>query len=362
MEPAFKAWVGAFDAALAFQTAQARASSALSATQFRASRAWLIGLGCAAVAIGALMSWLLTRSIVAPLKQAVAQAVSVAGGDLRSVRQHGRGDEIGQLLDALGNMTSRLSRTVSQVHAGASAIDFASVEIASGNMDLSGRTERQASALQQTAASMEELTVAVRENTNNARLANQMAQAASEVAGKGGNVVADVIRTMEQINAFGMKIEDIISVIDSIAFQTNILALNAAVEAARAGEQGRGFAVVAAEVRSLAQRSAAAAGEIKKLISDSTEKIGSGSELAQAAGTTMDNIVLSVDKVTRMMASISEASSVQENSIEQVKGAIGDMDDVTQQNAALVEQAAAAAEAMRDQARSLTGLIAYFKT
>jgi len=362
MAAAFKAYTGALDAALAFQTAQARATSAQSAVQFHASRSLLIALGCAALAIGVLMSWLLTRSIVNPLQQAVALAKSVAGGDLRHAPQHQRGDEIGQLLDALGNMTSRLSRTVGQVNAGATAIDVASAEIASGNMDLSGRTERQASALQQTAASMEELTVAVRENSNNARLANDMAQAASVVAGEGGHVVANVIRTMEQINDFGKKIEEIVSIIDGIAFQTNILALNAAVEAARAGEQGRGFAVVAAEVRSLAQRSAAAAGEIKKLISDSTEKIDSGSALAEAAGNTMNHIVHSVAKVTRMMAAISAASSAQENSIEQVQGAIGDMDDVTQQNAALVEQAAAAAEAMRDQARSLSGLIAFFKT
>ena len=362
MDPAFKAYVAALDAALAFQSAQARAASAASDAQFKASRMLLIGLGLATVAIGTLMSWLLTRSIVIPLRHAVAQTRAVAGGDLRVAARRTRRDEIGQLLDALGNMTARLSSTVGEVHAGAGAIDVASAEIASGNLDLSGRTERQASALQQSAASMMDLTRAVKENSHNARLANTMAQAASDVAGKGGSVVADVISTMAQINAFGRKIEDITGVIDSIAFQTNILALNAAVEAARAGEQGRGFAVVAAEVRTLAQRSASAAGEIKKLISDSTDKIGSGSALAQAAGATMQHIVTSVDQVTRMMAVISAASDVQEASIGQVQGAIGDLDDVTQQNAALVEQAAAAAEAMREQAHALSRLIAFFKT
>ena len=362
MDPAFTAYARALDAALAFQTAQARAASASSTVQFRDSRAWLIGLGITALAAGALLSWLLTRSIVAPLKAAVAQARAVAGGDLRGVQRHTRGDEIGQLLDALGDMTARLSGTVGKVHAGAAAIDIASCEIATGNAHLSGRTERQASALEQTAASMEELMVAVRESSHNARLATTMAQAALAVAGKGGSVVADVIGTMAEIDSFGKRIGDITSVIDSIAFQTNILALNAAVEAARAGEQGRGFAVVAAEVRSLAQRSAAAAGEIKKLISDSTAKIGSGSALAKSAGATMDEIVRSVEQVTRMMAAISEASSTQEGSIDQVKGAIGDLDDVTQQHAALVEQAAAAAEAMREQARTLAGLIAFFTT
>ena len=362
MEPAFKAYLGALDSALAFQSAQAKAAAAASTTQFHSSRALLIGLGIAAVALGAVLSWLLTRSIVAPLRLAVAQARAVAGGDLRSAPAGGRGDEIGQLLDALGNMTARLSETVGQVHAGAGAIDVASAEIASGNLDLSGRTERQASALQQTAASMLELTRAVKQNNHNAKLANTLAQAASGVAGQGGSVVADVISTMAQINAFGKRIEDITSVIDGIAFQTNILALNAAVEAARAGEQGRGFAVVAAEVRMLAQRSAAAAGEIKQLIADSTKKIGSGSALAQAAGATMKHIVQSVDQVTRMMAIISAASEVQEESIGQVQGAIGELDDVTQQNAALVEQAAAAAEAMREQAHALSRLIAFFKT
>ena len=362
LEAAFQAYAGSLEQALAAQTAQARASSSGSAAQFHASRTLVLVMGMGAVVLGALMSWLLTRSIVPPLREAVALSMRVAGGDLRSAPGHRRKDEIGQLFDALGDMTAKLASTVAQVHAGASAIDESSVEIASGNMDLSDRTERQASALQQTAASMEELTVAVKENSSHARAANALARTASDVAGQGGSVVAELTGTMQQINEFGKKIGDITGVIDSIAFQTNILALNAAVEAARAGEQGRGFAVVAAEVRSLAQRSAAAAGEIKQLIGDSTAKIRSGSEQAEVAGQTMQHIVASIAQVTLMMASISAASSEQEHSIEQVKGAIGDMDDVTQQNAALVEQAAAAAQAMRDQARALSALTTSFQT
>lgn len=362
LEPAFQTYLDALAASLAFQTAQAGAAQAASTAQFRASRVLLVSLGAAALALGAVLSWLLTRSIVVPLRLAVAHTRAVAGGDLRGAPQRARGDEIGQLLAALASMTARLSNTVGQVHAGAGAIDVASSEIAAGNMDLSGRTERAASALQQTAAAMLELNDAVRQNSRNARLADTLAQAAAQVAGQGGSVVADVIGTMEQIDAFGKRIEDITGVIDAIAFQTNILALNAAVEAARAGEQGRGFAVVAAEVRMLAQRSGAAAGEIKLLIADSSRKIGSGSALAQAAGTTMAHIVHSVDQVTRMMAVISAASAAQEESIGQVQGAIGDLDQVTQQNAALVEQAAAAAASMREQAHALSRLIGFFRT
>ena len=362
MDATFKAYEGALEQALAWQTVQARASQVRSDAEFRASRAMLTGFGLAAAAVAALMSWLLTRSIVGPLRQAVGLAVRVADGDLRMPPAARRKDEIGQLQGALGAMTARLSATVGQVCAGAAAIHLTSAEIASGNMDLSGRTERQAGALQQTAASMEKLTAAVRQNSGNARMANGLASGALEVAGKGGSVVADVILTMQRINSFGTKIEDITGVIDGIAFQTNILALNAAVEAARAGEQGRGFAVVAAEVRSLAQRSAAAAGEIKKLIGDSSANIRSGSALAETAGRTMDEIVQSVRQVATVIAAISAASNEQEQSIEQVRGAIGDMDQVTQQNAALVEQAAGAAQAMRDQAGELSALTACFKT
>jgi len=361
MPAVFKAYTGALDKLLDHQTQQARALADASASQFRGSRALLIGLGLATLGLGALLALLLTRSIVRPLTQAVALAEQVAAGELHVAIRHGRSDEIGKLFDALSHMTARLADTVGRVRDGAVAIDSASREIANGNLDLSRRTEHQAGALEETASAMAELTAAVRQNSGNARQANELALSASDVAGKGGEVVSEVVRTMASINAYAHKIVDIIGVIDGIAFQTNILALNAAVEAARAGEQGRGFAVVAAEVRSLAQRSATAAKEIKALINDSAERIASGSELAETAGATMSEIVASVSKVTAIMGAISAASAEQEHGIEQVNAAIGDMDDVTQQNAALVEEAAAAAAAMQAQARELAELVGSFK-
>ena len=357
----FKAYTGALDKLLAYQTQQAKALAEQSASQFAGSRALLIGLGGATLVLGAVLAWQLTRSIVRPLTRAVELAEQVAGGELHVAIAHGRSDEIGQLFDALSHMTGRLADTVGRVRDGAVAIDSASREIATGNMDLSRRTEHQAGALEETASAMEELTAAVRQNSGNARQANQLAVSASEVAGKGGAVVSQVVRTMASINDYAHKIVDITSVIDGIAFQTNILALNAAVEAARAGEQGRGFAVVAGEVRSLAQRSADAAKEIKKLINDSAERVASGSELAETAGATMVEIVASVQKVTTIIGAISAASEEQEHGIEQVNAAISDMDDVTQQNAALVEEAAAAAGAMQAQARELAQLVGSFK-
>jgi methyl-accepting chemotaxis protein len=361
MPAVFQGYTGALGKLLSYQSQEARALAEQSAVQFQRSRALLIGLGLATLGLGAVLALLLTRSIVRPLTQAVALAEQVAAGELHVAIEHGRSDEIGQLFDALSHMTGRLAATVGRVRDGAVAIDSASREIANGNLDLSRRTEHQAGALEETATAMVELTSAVRQNSGNARQANQLALSASAVAGKGGKVVSEVVATMSSINDYAHKIVDITSVIDGIAFQTNILALNAAVEAARAGEQGRGFAVVASEVRSLAQRSASAAKEIKKLINDSAERIASGSALAQAAGATMDEIVLSVEKVTTIMSAISTASAEQEHGIELVNAAIGDMDDVTQQNAALVEQAAAAADAMRDQARELAELVGSFK-
>jgi methyl-accepting chemotaxis protein len=361
MPAVFKSYTGALEKLLAYQTQQAKALAAESASQFQSSRALLIGLGLATLALGAVLALMLTRSIVRPLTRAVALAEQVAAGELHVAIRHGRSDEIGQLFDALSHMTGRLADTVGRVRDGAVAIDSASREIANGNLDLSRRTEHQAGALEETASAMEELTSAVRQNSGNARQANQLALSASEVAGKGGQVVSEVVRTMASINEYAHKIVDITSVIDGIAFQTNILALNAAVEAARAGEQGRGFAVVASEVRNLAQRSATAAKEIKALINDSAERIASGSALAETAGATMSEIVLSVQKVTAIMGAISSASAEQEHGIEQVNAAIGDMDDVTQQNAALVEEAAAAAEAMQAQARELAQLVGSFK-
>ncbi|USX24117.1 methyl-accepting chemotaxis protein [Oxalobacteraceae bacterium OTU3CINTB1] len=358
---AFGAYTGALQKLLAYQTQEARTMAALSASQYRSSRALLIGLGLATLALGAVLALMLTRSIVRPLTRAVALAEQVAAGQLHVVIEHGRGDEIGQLFDALSHMTGRLADTVGRVRDGAVAIDSASREIANGNMDLSRRTEHQAGALQETASAMVQLTSAVRANSGNARQANALALSASEVAEKGGKVVSEVVRTMAGINDYAHKIVDITGVIDSIAFQTNILALNAAVEAARAGEQGRGFAVVASEVRNLAQRSAAAAKQIKQLINDSAGQIASGSALAEDAGATMDDIVLSVRKVTAIMASISSASAEQEHGIGQVTTAIGEMDGVTQQNAALVEEAAAAAAAMQAQAKELAQLVGSFK-
>jgi methyl-accepting chemotaxis protein len=357
----FLAYTGALEKLLAYQTQQAKALAEASASQFEQSRALLIGLGVATLALGAVLALLLTRSIVRPLTQAVALAEQVAGGELRVAIAHGRSDEIGKLFDALSHMTGRLADTVGRVRDGAVAIDSASREIANGNMDLSRRTEHQAGALEETASAMEELTSAVKQNSGNARQANQLARSASEVAGKGGAVVAEVVQTMASINEYAHKIVDITGVIDGIAFQTNILALNAAVEAARAGEQGRGFAVVAGEVRNLAHRAAEAAKEIKKLINDSAERVASGAALAETAGTTMTEIVASVHKVTAIIGDISAASAEQEHGIQQVNTAITDMDDVTQQNAALVEEAAAAAAAMQDQARELAELVGSFK-
>jgi methyl-accepting chemotaxis protein len=361
MDGVSKAYFAALERQLDYQTREARALAAESASQFTSSRALLAGLGIVALAIGALLAVTLTRSIVAPLKQAAALTEQVAGGDLSVAIEHGRRDEIGQLFDALVHMTERLATTVGKVRDGAVAIDAASREIASGNLDLSRRTEHQAGALEETASAMEELTLAVKQNSTHAREANQLALSASAVAGKGGMVVSQVVETMESINDFAHKIVDITSVIDGIAFQTNILALNAAVEAARAGEQGRGFAVVAGEVRNLAQRSASAAKEIKKLINDSAERIASGSALAQTAGATMDDIVASVQKVTQIMGAISQSSAEQEHGIEQVNSAVADMDSVTQQNAALVEEAAAAADVMHLQAVELAQQVGYFR-
>ncbi len=318
-------------------------------------------LTACSVLLGALASWLLTRGIVRPIREAVELAETVASGDLTRRIESSARDETGALLRALGHMNDSLVNIVGQVRSGTETISGASGEIAAGNLDLSARTEQQASALEQTAASMEELTGTVRQNADNARQANQLAQTASSVAVDGGAVVSQVISTMGSINASSRKIVDIIGVIDGIAFQTNILALNAAVEAARAGEQGRGFAVVASEVRTLAQRSAAAAKEIKTLIGDSVGKVDAGTKLVDQAGATMEQVVESIRRVTDIMAEITHASTEQTGGIEQVNAAIGQMDEATQQNAALVEEAAAAAGAMREQAAKLAEVVGVFK-
>jgi methyl-accepting chemotaxis protein len=314
------------------------------------------------VIIGSWAAWIITRSITAPLKTAVDVASTVASGDLTThFSSEDQRSEIGELMTALKKMNDALRSVVSQVQVGTNTIATASNEIAAGNMDLSQRTEEQASSLEETASSMEELTSTVRQNAENAKQANQLAQAASDVAEKGGAIVGQVVNTMGSINDSSRKIYDIIGVIDGIAFQTNILALNAAVEAARAGEQGRGFAVVASEVRNLAQRSAGAAKEIKELIGNSVEQVDIGAKLVQQAGSTMDDVVASVRRVTDIMGEITSASSEQSIGIDQVNTAITQMDQVTQQNAALVEQAAAAAASMQEQAARLADVASSFK-
>jgi methyl-accepting chemotaxis protein len=314
-----------------------------------------------AIAVGGATTYILMRSITVPLARAVAIAQTVAAGDLRSDVATSGKDETAQLQEALRIMNDSLAKIVSEVRHGTHEIVGAATEIARGNLDLSGRTEEQASSLEETASAMEQLTATVKQNAANARQANTLAVTASEVARKGGAVVSEVVDTMGSINDSSKKIVDIISVIDGIAFQTNILALNAAVEAARAGEQGRGFAVVAAEVRNLAQRSAAAAKEIKALIGDSVDKVDAGAKLVDQAGLTMNEIVASVKRVTDIIGEISVASDEQTTGLDQINIAITQMDQVTQHNAALVEEAAAAAEALQNQGTALATAVSIFQ-
>ncbi|WP_299535997.1 methyl-accepting chemotaxis protein [uncultured Herbaspirillum sp.] len=323
--------------------------------------ALMLELSAVAILLCVLAAWWVTRSITRPLNEAVDVASAVAQGDLTIQIGETTKDETGMLLASLKAMNQNLHRIVSEVRTGSDTINTASSEIATGNLDLSSRTEEQAGALEETASAMEELTSTVKQNADNARQANSLATTASEVAAQGGNVVGQVVQTMGEINDASRKIVDIISVIDGIAFQTNILALNAAVEAARAGEQGRGFAVVASEVRTLAQRSASAAKEIKALIDDSVSRVDNGSRLVEQAGATMSEVVASVRRVTDVVAEISAASNEQSDGIEQINHAIVQMDEVTQQNAALVEQAAAAAQSLQEQSGRLVETVSIFK-
>ena len=326
---------------------------------------WLINFIAATSVSGVLLmcvcGFLIRQNTLKPLNKAIDIANTLAAGDLRTKFTNEYSDEFGVLIKSLAQMSINLRATVSDVRNGAEAVRQASSEIASGNLDLSQRTEEQASSLEETASSMEELTSTVKQNADNARQADQLSTDASNIAIRGGDMMKNVVSTMSSISDSSNKIANIISVIDGIAFQTNILALNAAVEAARAGEQGRGFAVVATEVRNLAQRSAAAAKEIKTLIDDSVEKVENGTKLVSEAGKTMGEIVSSIKHVAEIMSEITAASQEQSSGIEQVNQAVVQMDDVTQQNAALVEEAAASAETLENQAKDLAGAISIFK-
>ena len=346
---------------IALQSEEANANAASAHATYVTTRAILIGLSAVALLCAALLSYLITHSVTKPVAQALKVANTVAAGDLSSTIIVESRDELGQLLQALRTMNDSLARTVGTVRAGTDTIAAASAQVAAGSQDLSSRTEHEASSLEETASSMEELTSTVKQNADNARQAHVLADTASNAAQRGGAVIAQVVATMDKISQSSSKITDIIGVIDGIAFQTNILALNAAVEAARAGEQGRGFAVVATEVRNLAQRSAAAAKEIKHLIDDSTDSVASGSALVHQAGASMTDLVDSVRRVTDIMGEITSASAEQTAGIELINRAINDMDSDTQENAALVEESAAAAAALREQAAMLAQVVSVFR-
>jgi len=359
--PAAAAYLDAMKAIQAYEQGLANEATASVTAAIDHGKVVLGGLLLAGLTVGAAMAWGITRSVTRPVGEAAAAASVIAGGDLSQTVHSARGDELGELLRSLGRMQESLRGLVGQVRASSDSIGTASAEIATGNQDLSARTEQCASNLQETAASMEQITGTVNQSADSARQANQLAASAADVAQRGGAVVAQVVATMDEINGSSKKIADIIGVIDGIAFQTNILALNAAVEAARAGEQGRGFAVVASEVRSLAQRSADAAKEIKGLIGTSVDKVATGTRLVADAGQTMDEIVSSVQRVSDIIGEITAAATEQSSGIGQVNTAVSQLDQMTQQNAALVEESAAAAESLRDQAQRLSGVVASFR-
>ena len=362
--PAFVDWLAAINTMIDLEEKMSREEAAQARHVAASFLVFMVVLCAIAIAVGMFAAWRISRGLLRELGGEPAYAAdivgSIAAGNLAVVIDT-KADDQGSLLHAMRIMRDSLVDIIGQVRTGSKTIAQASAEIAAGNLNLSGRTEQQAGTLEETASSMEELTGTVKKNAEHARQANQLALSASQVAVKGGDVVAEAVTTMTSINASSKRIVDIIGVIDGIAFQTNILALNAAVEAARAGEQGRGFAVVASEVRNLAQRSAAAAKEIKTLIGDSVDKIDTGTKLVNEAGATMLDIVDSVKRVTDIMSEISSASAEQTSGIEQVNVAIGTMDAVTQQNAALVEQAAAAADALETQAAHLARVVGVFR-
>ncbi|NMM84972.1 methyl-accepting chemotaxis protein [Rhodococcus sp. SRB_17] len=360
MRPAVSKYVASQEAFVQLQERQRDEVKRVGAVQY--SRAGWIGAGLAAALIALAMGLAaaMVRSITQPLQRAVDLADAIAGGDLTADAHDDRKDELGHLLRSLSAMAARLRGVVGEVRAGVESVSSASTQIAMGNQDLSARTEQTAANLEETAASMEELTATVTQSADTARQANQLASNAAQAATRGGEVVGQVVSSMQQITDSSRKISDIIGVIDSIAFQTNILALNAAVEAARAGEQGRGFAVVASEVRNLAQRSAEAAKEIKTLIGASVDNVESGSQQVAQAGQSMTEIVASVQRVSDLIGEITASSTEQRDGIAQVNQAVTNLDQMTQQNAALVEESTAAATAMRDQAQHLASVVAAF--
>ncbi len=364
VRPAQRKWLEAIGKLIDFERKQNEAAVQNAAQEYASARILMLVFVAVALLVGIVAAVTITRALMRQLGGEPGYAADVvnriAAGDL-TVQMALRPGDNSSLLFAMDHMRTNLNGIVGQVRQGTDTIATASAEIASGNLDLSSRTEQQASALEETASSLEELTATVRQNADNARQANVLALSASDIAVKGGSVVSQVITTMSAINDSSKKIADIISVIDGIAFQTNILALNAAVEAARAGEQGRGFAVVATEVRSLAHRSAAAAKEIKLLIDDSVANVDNGTKLVDAAGQTMGEIVGSVKRVTDIIGEITSASQEQTAGIEQINQAVAQMDEVTQQNAALVEQAAAAAQSLQEQAASLSEVVSVFQ-
>ena len=359
--PAYLEAAAAVNALVDLDQTGAAAAAAISAEVYKAALTWLVLAAVAATAIAIAMALALIRAITGPLALAVKAADRVAAGDLSQAIEFTGKDEVAQLLASMQGMQNSLIGTVGSVREGAESVATASAQIAQGNADLSSRTEDQAASLEETSATMEQLNATVRQTADNAAAADQLAKSASQTARDGGQVVSEVVNTMRGIEDSSKRISDIISVIDGIAFQTNILALNAAVEAARAGEQGRGFAVVASEVRSLAQRSASAAKEIKSLINDSVERVQSGTVLVDRAGQTIQNIVGSVQRLADIVGEISSATREQSLGISQVGEAVTQLDRATQQNAALVEESAAASESLKMQAQNLVSAVVGFK-